>query len=516
MTDGERRPGLAVAAPNDAAAQAGVGVALDGGNAVDAAVAAALVTMVSEPGVVSLTAGAYVTVQPPDGSLPVTVDGWVEMPGRGLPEERFGRGVWEVTTGYGGGTTMTIGPGSVGTPGALKALDLVQRRYGRLPWRRVVQPSVESARGFPHGVASHQYLTHVHELIFGWNPDSRAALHDEAGRLIGPGDTVVVQYLAETMQHIAQEGADTLYRGDLSVAIDTYMSSHDGLLTRADLAAYEAILRPALEVRSGEWVFATNPPPAVGGVAMAAMLALLDGLPVVGTWSREEVIALTRVQAAVLGARLVELDKEEERIVRGEELLAQVEAVGRHGVDSPSTAHVSAVDDDGSACAITMSSGYCSGVMVPETGLWLNNALGEQELLHDGPHSLAPGTRLTSNMAPTVGRRPSDDSVIAIGSPGSDRISTAISQVLALFVHGGLDLSSAIAHPRMHVRVRDDVTVDHEDDLVVPADVGMPRRSMPVHSMYFGGVGAALWTSHLGLVAAADPRRSGAVAIHMP
>src|SRR5215218_7033474 len=94
--------GVAVAAPNDLAAQAGVGVALDGGNAVDAAVAAAVTTMVTEPGLVSLSSGGYVTLQPEVGE-PVAIDGGVEMPGRGLSPERFGRAVWEVTTPYAGG-----------------------------------------------------------------------------------------------------------------------------------------------------------------------------------------------------------------------------------------------------------------------------------------------------------------------------------------------------------------------------------------------------------------------------
>ncbi len=132
---------------------------------------------------------------------------------------------------------------------------------------------------------------------------------------------------------------------------------------------------------------------------------------------------------------------------------------------SPSTATVSVVDDEGDACAITVSSGYGSGVMTPGTGIWLNNALGEQELLHGGPHSLAPGTRLTSNMAPSVARRDSDGAVLAISSPGSDRIPTAIAQVYALYTHGGLSLREAVEHPRLHVRVREDVVVDYEDDL---------------------------------------------------
>jgi gamma-glutamyltranspeptidase/glutathione hydrolase len=268
-------------------------------------------------------------------------------------------------------------------------------------------------------------------------------------------------------------------------------------------------------VDTGGWRLATNPPPAAGGVALAALLALLDGLPAGETWSPAEVGVLARAQALVLGAGLSDPDLEEERTARAASLLTRIRESGV-ALTSPSTATVSAVDDQGGACAITVSSGYGSGMTAPGTGLALNNCLGEQELLARGPHSLRPGTRLTTNMAPTVGRRLEDGAVLALGSPGSDRIPTALAQVLALFT-GGLDLHAAIAHPRLHVRVRPTeqppVLLDHEEDLAVPDDTGLPTRSMPSRSMYFGGVNAALSTPLLGLLASGDPRRAGAVAV---
>ena len=526
MTDPSRprSRGVAVAAPNELAAQAGVGVAADGGNAVDAAVAAAFTTMVTEPGLVSLTAGGYVAVQPEDGD-PTTVDGGVEMPGRGLPPERFlprggpvdGETVWQVTTPYGGGTTMTIGPGSVATPGAVKALDVAWRRHGSLPWERLLEPAVDAAAGFPHGTASHYYLSYVLDHVFSWHPESHAALRGPDGTLVPPGERVVVPHLAETVRQIAEEGADAMYRGGLAAVVADEVQSAGGILTRADLEAYDAVVRPPLMVDTSGWRLATNPPPAAGGVAVAALLALLDGLPSGATWDVEELRVLVRVQATVMGAGLSDPDLEEERTARAEQLLRRVRETGLP-VTSPSTATVSAVDDRGGACAVTVSSGYGSGMTVPGTGLALNNCLGEQELLAHGPHSLRPGTRLTSNMAPTVGRRTGDGAVLAISSPGSDRIPTALAQVLALFT-SGLDLHSAIAHPRLHVRVRPSeqppVLVDHEEDLAVP-DVDLPTRSMPSHSMYFGGVNAALSTPTLGLLASGDPRRAGAIAVTSP
>ena len=132
---------VAVAASNALAAEAGIRLAAAGGNAVDAALAAALVSMVCEPGICAVAGGAFVTIAPADGSPPVTIDGNVEMPGRGLPAERLRTGRREVTTEYGGGVTMTIGHGSVATPGAVAAVDLAHRRYGRAPWREVVAPA---------------------------------------------------------------------------------------------------------------------------------------------------------------------------------------------------------------------------------------------------------------------------------------------------------------------------------------------------------------------------------------
>ena len=195
--------------------------------------------------------------------------------------------------------------------------------------------------------------------------------------------------------------------------------------------------------------------------------------------------------------------------------------VGWAGAGSPSTAHVSVVDASGTACAVTSSYGYGSGATVPGTGLWLNNSLGERELNRAAP--AAPGTRLASNMAPTVGQR-DDGAVLAVGSPGADRITTALLQVLASVAHGDSSLQAAVDRPRLHVhhldpegpRVQDDdgprVQVEAEEDLPLP-DLDVPVRRHHPLSMYFGGVGAALRLPSGRLEAAADPRRAGAALV---
>ncbi len=518
---------VAVSACNSLAAAAGVRVAESGGNAIDAALAAVLVSQVSEPGMCALAGGAYLTVAPAGGD-PVTVDGGVAMAGSGLPADRFGRGVEHVDMAYGGGVTATVGYGSVATPGALAGYAAAHLRFGRVPWTEVLAPAIEVARlGFPLGRASAYYLAYSHDAIFSRSPDSYRALHDSSGSLLAEGDRVHIPHLAETLEALAADGAVAFYTGEVADLIVADMAAHDGLLTALDLARYRPALRRSLAVAAGDWQLGTNPPPSIGGPVLAAMLALMAGRPH-GRWTAVDVAHLVDVQDRVLRYRRDRLDLAEDRVAAAAELLAMVAAGGAVPLEAPSTLNVSVVDGEGTACAITASDGYGSGVMVPGTGLWLNSALGEPELNPHGLHALRPGERLASNMAPTVGRRP-DGAVLAVGSPGADRITTALLQVLAGFAGGGLSLEQAIRWPRLHVRhTADGPVLEHEEDLdLLPAALSETLSGSPLLSesayltrshhelaMYFGGVGAALYSPEVGLTAAGDPRRAAAVAVH--
>jgi gamma-glutamyltranspeptidase/glutathione hydrolase len=516
---------VAVAAPNDHAADAGRLAAGAGGNAVDAALAAMLVALVSEPGVAALGGGAFVTVAPV-GEPAVTVDGTVAMPGLGLPPEAFGRGVDTVGMEYGGGTRTEVGHGSVGTPGALAAFELAHARFGRMPWREVVAPAAHRARdGFPLGAAAARYLEFARGPIYDRDPGVYRALRDAAGVPLRAGDTMRLPELGDFLDRVAAEGAGALLRGDVAAALVADMAAHGGLLTAADLAAYRPEVRPALTLRVRDWELATNPPPAVGGPVLAAMLLLLE--EAYDAASGVEIGALVEVQRSVLQHRVSTLEPATDRDAAVTAMLDAIAGAGPAWNRSPSTAHVSAVDDAGGACAITASSGYGSGVVAPGTGVWLNNCLGEHELNRGGLHALPPGTRLVSNMTPTVGRR-ADGAVLAIGSPGADRIATAVLQTLLPLVCGGTTLTAAIEAPRLHVACDDEgtaVRVEYESNLDPqaaaapagqshPAGIAddLPWREHPPLSMFFGGVAAAMLDG-VELVAAADPRREGAVAV---
>jgi gamma-glutamyltranspeptidase/glutathione hydrolase len=499
---------IAAATVSEHASRAAQQVADAGGNAVDSAVAASIAGMVSEPGVVSLGGGGFLTIWPSDGA-PTTIDGYAAMPGRGQDPSRFGGGVFDAWMAYGGGMTTTVGHGSVAVPGAFSACEAAVERYGAVPWETVVAPAIELADGgFPMSMASYRYLSHCHDTIFGWHEPSFKALHSEGGALIEPGGTVRIPDLPDSLRAIATKGAEVFYRGWLARLIVDDMDAGGGLLTLEDLASYQVETRLPLHVRTGGWDVATNPPPAVGGTTLTALLLLMSGEPR-GSWTRGALSRLVAAQRAVFEYRRDRLDPSDDL---GNDAGALLEAIERVGpgwaLRSPSTIHTSVVDSDGLACAATFSAGYGSGVMPPGTGIWLNNSLGELELNPNGLHSAAPGERLLSNMAPTVART-ADGAVVAIGSPGADRITTAILQSFLNFSNLEMSLPDAIEQPRIHVELSSEGPRVAFEPGVELGPIELPTRPFDHPDMFFGGVAAAALHPDGTLEAGVDPRRSG-------
>ncbi len=258
-------------------------------------------------------------------------------------------------------------------------------------------------------------------------------------------------------------------------------------------------MRDPLEIELAGWTMATNPPPAVGGVVMAAALAMIassDDVLSPVTWAES--------LGTAFRARFDRLEASEDIQSESRILLTEL------GLRSPSTIALSVVGSDGAAAATSFSSGYGSGVIPKGTGLLMNNCLGEIELTPGGVEAQVVGERLLSNMAPTVAT--ASGQALAVGSPGAGRITSALAIAVGRMVFGGDDLGSAIEHPRVHPESSD--TSDR-----VAAEIGvdlsglhLPVRWFEDRHMYFGGVnGAALL--HGKMEAHADSRRNGSVAL---
>ncbi len=510
---------VAIAAPNAMAVNAGLTVAEAGGNAVDAAVAAVIAAACTEAGIVSPMGGAFINVWPRNGR-PIVVDGNVEMPGRGLDPSAFGQGLERIHLRYGGGITVHGGHGSVGVPGFFAAAEDAHQRYGLVSWEELLAPTIDVLRrGYILGTAAAYYLTFSGDSLFGWHPSTRAWLAQggstpvpTAGQLMRSPD------LADTLQAVAERGAAVLYTGEIGDAIAADMAANGGLITRADLAAYRTVLREPLHTRLGRWDAAVNPAPSIGGPVLTGMLRLLARHAEAGDlWPA----TMIDVQRRILDYRFHHLDVSDDLLGAGAAMVDAIEEIGRAVLatvpSSPDTIHVSTVDSDGTACSVTTSAGYGSGVTVPGTGLMFNNALGEPELNRLGLHALPPGTRMATNMAPTTARR-DDAAMLSVGSPGADRITTALAQVLTGICLEDRDIQSAIDAPRLHVAYDSTGTarLEHEDGpglREAAHDSGLPYLTHEELTMYFGGVGATLRHPDGSLQAAGDPRREAATGI---
>ena len=505
---------VGVATTSRLAADAGAEIAEAGGNAVDVAIAASLVSLVSEPGMVSLAGGGVLTIWPgndaPNGE-PVTIDGAVAMPGLVSKLAPKQAAVRRVVLEYAGGMETLIGHGSVATPGILAAFELASRRFGRVPWRTLFAPAIRVAReGFPLSSAAHRYMMHAHKLIYGWDPASYRALHTDDGLLKPVGDRIEVEYLADTLELITDEGAAAFYRGEIGQAMAECISAGGGLMTRDDLGAYEPVVRKPITQEIDGWTIATAPPPSLGGAMLAAMLTLFADRRF-ERWDEAATDHLVRVQLAMLAHRFEVLDLTPDLEADVERLLA-LAPNGLEAFQSPSTVHTSATDAEHVACSITVSAGYGSGVMPPGTGVWMNNALGELELNRRGFREWQPGQRLYSNMAPSVARH-RDGTTLAIGSPGADRITTAQLQAILNHAFLAMPLDAAIAQPRLHVEhAATEPCVAFEPGMPVDC-LDHPCRAYDRLDAFFGGVGAVRYDDQQGFDLAADPRRAGATAL---
>lgn len=472
-----------------------------GGNAFDGAVAAGFASAVCEPALTSLGGGGFLLAHTAEQS--VLFDFFVDTPGRGLPADRQHEPHFESVTIHftGASQEFKIGLGSVGVPGSVAGLLHVHRRLGRLPIDDVTAPAVALARDGVHLEPLQAMTFQLLAPILNCVPEGEA-LFSEGGKPKQAGSLVRNPVLGDFL-HNLPEAAHSLYGGHLAEQIEAEMLSAGGMLTREDLAAYQVIERTPLTCRYRDRTVLLNPLPALGGAMIALMLHLLEEAgPVPGP-----------VQSPAHVARLAAVMREAERlrkagVISPKDLddAQKQEAQKRIRISSGGTTHLTVVDKDGQVASLTTSNGEGSGHFAPGTGIMLNNMLGEEDLHPGGFHQDPPGVRVASMMAPTVVLNDDGALVAALGSGGSKRIRTAVTQTLSHVVDHGMALPQAVALPRVHV---EDGRVHLEGGYQEEALEHLRQQGFEVNpwaeqNLFFGGVHAAA----LG-VPAPDPRRGG-------
>lgn len=493
---------LGVAAGNRLGADAGANVARQGGNAVDACIASCIMAWVAEPFFVSIGGSAFIAVRPPSGDVEV-IDGNIMMPL--TTPSAPGQGIERIYLDYSNGMYTGIGAGAIGVPGGLAATRLAWERHGKIEWPALFADAIAAARdGVSFPKTSAFYLSVTWEAIWSKFKNARELFSDDGGQPLVEGALLKQPELADSLQLIADEGPDAFYSGVLARDITDAIADGDGLTNADDLAQYSSEVRIPVSTEAFGWKIESNPPPSVGGAVLVHMLALLADANLDDPLERLR--AVVEAQRAAVGYRLERYQDPGAIAGAFEEALENLKANARR---SSSTTHASSADRDGYACSITASNGYGSGFMVD--GMLLNNTLGEEELNPLGVHRLPPGSRCHSNMSPTIASGP--DMTVALGSPGADRIVSAIVQTFLRIAVDGDALGDAVAAPRAHLDPRrDGELLCYELDLPGGELGYTPKHYDEIH-MYFGAVQAASVGADGTVDAAFDPRRSGGVAL---
>lgn len=486
--------GGVVAAGHPVTAQVGADVLHAGGNAVDAAVAAVLVSGVVEPMMTGLAGGGYALVQPPGGE-PVLLDFFVAAPGLGA--DPAGRApLLPVEVSWGDAVQVFgAGPASNGVYGAPAGMAALSRRWGTMPLAELTAPAAALARyGSPVTEMQAGMFTLIAPILA--TGAGTAAAYLAGGRPPVAGTVLTDPDLADALDRLGAEGSAPFYTGDIARAVSAHVLAGGGLITRADLAGYRVVEREPLRVPYRGREVVTNPPPNAGGVLLAYALSLLDREA-----APPDAAALVRAMTAAMDARDAAFYAGLGEPGFGPRFLSS--RVG-------STTHVSVLDEAGWACSVTTSNGEGSGVLVPGTGLHLNNMLGELDLSPLGYFTTPPGSRLASSMAPTLVRRDGELELV-LGSAGSSRIRSALLQVIVNTVDHGLPVQAAVDAPRLHAE-DDVVVVEPGIDTLALTAAGHAVSRFRDRNSYFGGCQAVARTG-AGLAGGGDPRRGGTAVV---
>jgi gamma-glutamyltranspeptidase/glutathione hydrolase len=528
------RGAVACAAP--AAATAGAEVLRAGGNAVDGAVATALALAVVHPQAGNLGGGGFAVVRL--GGRVTALDFRETAPAAASRDMYLGPDGEPVRE------RSLVGALAAGVPGSPAGLYELHRALGRLPWRRVVAPAERLARsGFVVTPRLAEEIGEERALLARFAATAAVWLpHGEPPRA---GSRLTLPRLADTLAAYAQEGPAAIVAGRRAADVAATVRQLGGVMTAADLAAYRPVWREPIRFTTAGWEAASVPLPSAGGIILAESIGLLErsGWMAASRGSVERAHLLAEVLRRSYADRFL-LGDPATALAGPAELLAagwldrRAASIDRRratasalvppwpatpAAESTETTHLSVIDGDGGAVALTttLNGSFGCGVLVPELGFLLNNEMDDfaaapgkpnyYGLVQGEANAVGPGKRMLSSMSPTVAWR--DREVLAFGSPGGAHIPTTTLQVLLNVVVDGDDLQRAVDRPRLHHQWQPDRLVHERGALSADALAELARRGHTLREVdKLGEVHAVRLLPDGAIVAAADARGPGATA----
>lgn len=506
---------------------AGKEILKQGGNATDAAIAAVFASFIAESVMTNICGGGIAIVGDIAQDKAQVYDFFVDMPsGKAHPEMDF----HEVHSDYGPAQdSLYIGRASTAVPGIVAGMSTLAEEHGTLPLKKLLEPAIRMARQGVKLSPSQEYVLDFLSPIYKDTPEINKMYQKRDGSAWRAGEKNAFPKLAENLVQLAEGGERVFSLGTIADAIVRDQTNHGGLISAEDLANYQVRkLEPIhISYRDVELLFPAMP--STGGALIAFSLKLLESvdlakmnhLGVDHIRALAETMRLTNVARPVWDAEAsstharVEKFLNEKHIRRYQSQLNKILRGGNHPSEpffpkSPDhTTHISVVDAAGNFVGVTTTAGESAGFVVDGTGLCMNNMLGEADLHPLGFHKIAPGTRLTTMMAPTILLKDGAPQMI-LGSGGSSRLRSAILQAVVNVVDFKMPLKKAVHTPRIHFGA--DV-LHLEGGISEACAVEMEALGYAVNrwenlNMYFGGTHAvALENGHW--VAVGDSRRGG-------
>jgi gamma-glutamyltranspeptidase/glutathione hydrolase len=511
------------------ATQAGVEILQQGGNAIDAAVAVGFALEVVLPDAGNIGGGGFIVHRSSAGEVHAL--DYREMAPSGASRNMYVDSAGNVTE------KSLVGHLAPGVPGSVAGMYEAWKKYGSLPWAQLIAPAIKLAEGHVIDSARSQSIGWARETFLQF-PASRAQflVNDSAPP---PGTMWRQPDLARTLRLIADSGPDVFYRGQIADLIVAEMQRGGGLITKEDLARYQAKWRTPVQLSYRGYTIYSMPPPSSGGVTMGELLNILEGydsLPRFGTPEYVHLVTEAMRRAFIDRNRYLGdpdfvqmpldrlLSKEYARTLR-----AQIDPL--HATPTPPTTsgggepmhttHYSIVDASGSAVAVTttLNGGFGSGVTVTGAGFLLNNEMDDFTsapgkpnmfgLIQGEANAIQPGKRMLSAMTPSIVLDKTGSLYMVLGTPGGPTIITTVTQVLLNVIDQKMSLADAVAAPRFHHQALPDVIRLERGGLREETIQALTAMGHAIDPHGGSGTVAAIQKTAGGWVGVIDPRSAG-------
>lgn len=425
----------AISAGHQRTLEAAESILTSGGHAVDAAIAAFLMSWVAEPCMSSAGGGGFAQVFF-DRNPPVVFDFFCQTPQQKPPADEMD--FFPVTVDFGAAKEVFhVGRGSTAVPGSVAGVFALHQHFGKIPMKELAQPAISAAKS---GVVVNEFNHYVHQLlkaILDLHPTGRS-LYIENGEIAAIGTRRFMPGLADYLEYLALEGPNAFYEGEIADKIATDHRNHGGCLRRDDLSGYKVNINKPLDITFHQHLISANPQPGLGGFYLKSYFDYI----------KEITAALhpfTPQYLENLFGAYQSLESEKKQIGGAlGRFFAQLKTGG--------TTHFNIIDKAGNAVSLSSSNGEGSGSFIAHTDIQLNNMLGEAALLPGGFHSWEPNTRLASLMTPTLVFDAQKELKLVLGSSGAGRIASALFQIIKLTLLYDFDLQTAVQSPRAHLQ----------------------------------------------------------------